>query len=180
MVWIGERHALPPLPTRRVPAMPSSGAESGVPINATGNMTVPQNVETGAQSAGSPLTLILFIVLTLIPLIVIYMVSAGTLIYRSRRLARTPSTPAGRGYERYRYEGLRRIIRQLYLGVLEEARRVTGALRPGYTPREVESILTDIGLAEPGMARLYEEYMYSPREPGPREIEKFRRHVKVG
>ncbi len=78
----------------------------------------------------------------------------------------------------YYYTGLRRIIRELYLGFLARLHSIGVMLKPGYTPREVaraaKTLIGDLGYR---VARLYEELMYSRRQPTARDVEEFKRVV---
>jgi len=176
-MWVGGRHALPP---EAAGLPPNVGPGFGLG-NATG-------VGSGAQPAPAPqgppnpntfLALLISLILILIPIIVIYLYSSGRMIHRLHT-SRRPGRPAGSElFGRYRYEGLRKAVRQLYVEMISRLRGLAADLAPGYTPRQVERVAVKVGLARPGLARLYEEYIYSPREPGPRDVEEFRRHLSL-
>ncbi|WFO75955.1 DUF4129 domain-containing protein [Desulfurococcaceae archaeon MEX13E-LK6-19] len=78
----------------------------------------------------------------------------------------------------YYYTGLRRIIRELYLSFLARLHSIGVMLKPGYTPREVaraaKTLIGDFGYK---VARLYEELMYSRKQPTTRDVEEFKKVV---
>ncbi len=176
-MWVGGRHALPP-ETAALPPNVAPGIEMG---NATGlgGGAQPAPAHQGTPSPETFLALLVSLILILVPIIVIYLYSSGRVIHRLRT-SRRPGRPAGDELlGRYTYEGLRKAVRQLYVEMVSRLKGLAADLAPGYTPRQVERVAVRLGLAKPGLARLYEEYIYSPREPRPRDVEEFRRHLSL-
>ncbi len=176
-MWIGGRHALPPEPAASIPDIAPSTMPPGTGEVGGGAASIP--TRPGAHSPDTMLALLLSVVLLMVPIIVMYLYSSGRMTSRIRSIGQEGMGRSDETYSKYRYEGLRRLVRQIYLEVVSRLRMMSPDFVPGLTPRQVERIAVRLGLARPGLARLYEEYIYSPREPGPRDIEEFRRHVSL-
>lgn len=163
-------------------AAPPPSVAPGIGLdNATGagGGVRPAPAHQGAPNPETFLALLISLVLILVPIIVIYLYSSGHVIRRLHTSRRQGRPAVDHLIGRYTYRGFRKAVRQLYVDMVSRLKSLAADLAPGYTPRQVERVAVRVGLARPGLARLYEEYIYSPREPGPRDIEEFRRHLSL-
>lgn len=186
MTWLGGRHGFP---------RPSSG---GVTINTTGSPigffeeVIKRVNESKSITQFNPhIPENIFIPLVMVISFLLVSFLAYALITRKFFFIEKPVRyPAPFGVKstlthgiprEYYYVGLRRIIRELYLRFLNKLFSIGVLLKPGYTPREVahaaKNFVGDIGYR---VARLYEELMYSRRQPTISDVEEFKKAVGHG
>jgi len=188
MPWLGGRHGLPGfVPGKKVFV---NITRSPVEVLEKIIRGFNETTDTGLSSIPSLVNTVFLasIIVGLVLLsILLYAVVSGKFIFVGRRgeVATTPRRKSVPGtlegvYRVYKYTGLRRVIRELYLRFLDKLVEIGVVVKPGYTPREVARAAKDF-IGEKGfkVAYLYEDLMYSRRYPGKEDVERFKEATGV-
>ena len=172
-------HHVIPDPTGPGPTPPATawaGNASAAPEVGPGGL-----VQTGGPGGFHvPLDLLaLALAITLLAGIAAYLLLYATSESQARawRGSRPPRPPREVGP--YAYPGSKGLLRRVYLALLD-ALRARGVVAPrGYTPSEVAGLASSRGYPQAlRVARVYNEYIYGPREPPREAVEEARRALE--